>query len=1297
MLFGRRIMAVCSGLFLVSSAQAAKVISIYNPWQSSPVYKNVTPQIWGGVVDWVKDAGPTNQFKPAGGPWWNFTFPSAKPGDFAILNRSFRVVSDVTYEDWFLYKSEGYDSAMAGVGLDLNIDAMFASHDTVWMVPDPLQGGPAQFYTSRPREITVHFWNPWENDDPGQAPSVKVGSKAWAPLTPSGLGDGWYQIGVVGFFNLDLQFRSPKGSSYLGAAGRTTTPSTAVRFDSLASAAAIWVYQNQLPLGRPVASTSPPTGRVTEAFNPWDGQFPFQLPRFQFADGHQALGKPLYDRCGWYRVVRYDLAPSAVYFTNTSSAVFGLGGLPAKVGFPLSDIWAAGRDTARIYPDSSGKWNARADVSAKVGQCFLTKLGAIIRDFDTTHPAFERENCGLVRGMVQDTIGADRKPLAAPGPEKCRNGTLKEWFTDIPSKNYSVCRDIPLELNPDNGLYGYDNPNYFPIDDIDSTLDKFNRKAIAEDGKPHNFHFCLESHAVFDYHKGQKFQFIGDDDVWLYIDGKLAVDLGGIHVAETASVDLDTLGLVEGKTYPFDFFFCERRRIASHMLITTSMNLRNPPEFELRESRLGPGKRQYDLFYHQKLGQGCDAIKVDKPTPGLYYLSGPQFSGEIKLATGIQHGGLAIRADSAQLVYDSLAMDKLVPGTYRVRVKMQLDTLQYRDIFFVVPPRPMPKFVLHDPWSGRLATSMPLDVYATLGSDTAKFAVFYKLDPVPGLRFCRDSACTSEIGPSELPSTGLGGEISRIWVRGDVEGIYSLKIRNAYGDSSDFRTRIVFQDRGIRWVDSLGLAVDPYSIAVEAGQAVRFWIESTLGDRRCDTCSELVLLSVSSPRVRIQNPLGAAIGSVKLNKGLGSLVLVSDVPTSSISLTATVSDSASWIKWSPIRWQLPPPSDAVMLDSDGDGRADRVVVRLTKPMDSASSWAFRWPDTSGGLDLRVASGAAALVDSNGLRLVFDLPPYAFGATSCPPAGCADLGAIVSSIEGDTVATAFAIRDGVPPVAMSGDLTFSGSDEIPDTLVVRFSEPVVVRTDLSTWVGIGDPVPGAQGKPVSPWNSSILPWTYRFDSTGSIVTILVDTNVAPGRNHKIRMNTETAGGLSDRQGNFATDTAAWGVVTVGPIRPRLAATPYPAVGRWDGTQPDLSLPQLSMQIRRGFDPRGEWKTLDGQPARGVDSASGLIWPGVKVSLNGLTDGGAYLYDNMGVFVANISLKPIVEAYDKGLIDVDPRGRYEIWISWNGVANNRVAPSGIYLMRIVGYRMVDNRPLIQQKVVRLGWVVRQEIVR
>jgi hypothetical protein len=348
MLFGRLIRAICGGLFLVSSAQAAKVISIYNPWQSSPLYKNVVPQMWGPVENWVKDAGPTNQFKSAGGAWWNFTFPSSTPGDFSILNRSFRLVAGKTYEDWFLYESGGYDSALAGVGTDMNIDALLAKSDTVWMVPDPLSGGPPQFYTSRPAEITVNFWNPWEASAPGKAPSLKVGPKAWVAMEPSSYGDGWYQAKVVGFTNLDLLFRSATGSNFLGTAGLTTTSSTAVRFDSLAKAPEIWVFQKQLPSGVAVGSLSMPTGYVTEVFNPWDGQFPFQLPKFQFTDGILVAGQPIYDRCGWYRAIRYDLPPTAVYFGNSAGANFGLGGLPVKIGFSLTEVWSAGSDTARI-------------------------------------------------------------------------------------------------------------------------------------------------------------------------------------------------------------------------------------------------------------------------------------------------------------------------------------------------------------------------------------------------------------------------------------------------------------------------------------------------------------------------------------------------------------------------------------------------------------------------------------------------------------------------------------------------------------------------------------------------------------------------------------------------------------------------------------------------------------------------------------------------------------------------------------------------------------------------------------
>ncbi|MCR4337107.1 MAG: fibro-slime domain-containing protein, partial [Candidatus Omnitrophica bacterium] len=61
------------------------------------------------------------------------------------------------------------------------------------------------------------------------------------------------------------------------------------------------------------------------------------------------------------------------------------------------------------------------------------------------------------------------------------------------------------------------------------------------------------------------------------IDDDLVIDLGGVHSAETASVDLDTLGLTPGNDYGFDLFFAERHTSASNFRIDTSLLLVDEP------------------------------------------------------------------------------------------------------------------------------------------------------------------------------------------------------------------------------------------------------------------------------------------------------------------------------------------------------------------------------------------------------------------------------------------------------------------------------------------------------------------------------------------------------------------------------------------------------------------------------------------------------------------------------------------------------------------------------------------------
>lgn len=131
-------------------------------------------------------------------------------------------------------------------------------------------------------------------------------------------------------------------------------------------------------------------------------------------------------------------------------------------------------------------------------------------------------------------------------------------------------------------------------------------KAVNAPQYLRNYGFTMMGYAKFKYSannqtpiaaKDEIFEFAGDDDMWIFVDGVLAVDLGGTHLATPGKVNIKTLALNnhgchageplstytncsgasdatgwgEGSWHHLHFFYADRQTDGSNMFIRTSL------------------------------------------------------------------------------------------------------------------------------------------------------------------------------------------------------------------------------------------------------------------------------------------------------------------------------------------------------------------------------------------------------------------------------------------------------------------------------------------------------------------------------------------------------------------------------------------------------------------------------------------------------------------------------------------------------------------------------------------------------
>jgi fibro-slime domain-containing protein len=232
------------------------------------------------------------------------------------------------------------------------------------------------------------------------------------------------------------------------------------------------------------------------------------------------------------------------------------------------------------------------------------------------HPDFEASYGGnnTTMGLVAANLGADGKPvytgicgdnLASPTPtcpylrQTTTEADFNQWYRDTSGVNIASIQRLPL-VKRDDGSYYYPDNILFPLDGAgwvalgregvhSAEVWAANVSKYVDDGLRHNFGFTTELRYWFEFKGGESLTFSGDDDVWVFINRRLALDLGGLHPPREGTVTINSSGvgtwlrndiggqvtgktadlaLTVGKIYEIVLFHAERHTLASNFNLT---------------------------------------------------------------------------------------------------------------------------------------------------------------------------------------------------------------------------------------------------------------------------------------------------------------------------------------------------------------------------------------------------------------------------------------------------------------------------------------------------------------------------------------------------------------------------------------------------------------------------------------------------------------------------------------------------------------------------------------------------------
>ncbi len=698
----------------------------------------------------------------------------------------------------------------------------------------------------------IHFYSPWKDDARRSTPPAHINMEGSGgpianhgpAMTPEG-GD-WYVQSVT--FNNGPPgtgdgYRNFTFHNFVPNANDTWANDTMYNYfgkgdfhlDDVFFATGfkndVWIIP-QGPGKPPIITDIPPNTKVVYLFNPWP-QLGAPVIKTDKTDWTNMRFPENKSRCGWYVFYMQNGDTKASFRNLQGGELYGAAGLRDGGIIDLAATLAPdNQDTVFIVPNPFPVGPPKLFTTFPTGTLGICKfdLAVTVRDFSAAHPDFEVDNRAEdaikgTKGMILPTLNpVTKKPEKNPASTYKYSTRLQDWFNTTSGQtpaltNYESCYDLPISKSPDGywqyssldefttGFFplGLNKDSKFPTDpnhtncyttDIDlkacmgAPADK--PTAVANQ----NFNFCMEMHANFKYEKGQKFNFIGDDDVWVFIDNKLVIDLGGAHWPIKDSVSLDTIqGITAGKKYDFDLFYCERQFSGSNLLIKTSIYFEQTQGIEAKLLSAGP-PAVYDILENTCGDKSCGAVLTSdtcKVVPGVstYTLSGGAITTPEKLPVGTSHGGIVIDPSRTKVSYDTSKITDLAPGTYRITFTSDKSG-RAGYVEFSITGSWLVEFVAKSGPDALIKTPVGATIRALLNDKPDLAGQTFNLTPVAGLQVFEDSAMTKPVTAATVLTTDATGT-KKVWVTSAVQGSYTVSVKGTKAKGSDTFTAKFFE------------------------------------------------------------------------------------------------------------------------------------------------------------------------------------------------------------------------------------------------------------------------------------------------------------------------------------------------------------------------------------------------------------------------------------------------------------------------------------------------------------------------